>query len=84
MVKKAKIKTSEYSFTAIYESVKEGGYQVVVPILPGLVTYGRTFEEAKEMVRDAIVCYLESMKKDKEKIPTENSFLQEKVTVFVA
>ena len=81
MRKNKKIMTNEYSFTAVYEPVKEGGYQVVVPLLAGLVTYGRTFEEAKKMVRDAIKCYLESLKKDKETIPNENSFLQEKITV---
>ena len=75
------ITTSEHSFTAIYEPLKDGGYQVVVPLLSGLVTYGRNFEEAKKMVRDAIICHLESLKKDEEKIPTENSFLQEKITV---
>ena len=77
------ITTNEYSFTAVYESLKEGGYQVTVPLLSGLVTYGRDFEEAKKMVRDAIVCYLESLKKDKQDIPSENSLLQEKITVHV-
>jgi len=49
-----------------------------------LITYGRTFEEAKKMVRDAITCYLESLKKEEESIPTEESFLQEKITVSLA
>jgi predicted RNase H-like HicB family nuclease len=31
------------------------GYQVTVPLLPGLITYGRTLSEAREMARDAIV-----------------------------
>lgn len=81
---KKKITTSEYSYTVIYEPIKEGGYQVTAPLLPGLVTYGRTFEEAREMAQDAIVCYLEGLKKEKEQIPTEFSFLQEKITVALA
>ncbi|MEK7575493.1 MAG: type II toxin-antitoxin system HicB family antitoxin [Patescibacteria group bacterium] len=80
---KKKLTTNEYSFTVIYEPVKGGGYQVSVPLLSGLITYGRNFEEAKIMARDAIVCYLESLKKDKEKIPTEKSLLQEKITVSI-
>ena len=40
------------------------GYQVTVPLLPGLVTYGRTFGEAREMARDAIRCHLEGLRKD--------------------
>lgn len=80
-MKKKQITTTEYPFTVIYEPIKEGGYQVVVPSLLGLITYGRTFEEAKEMARDAILCHLESLKKDKEEIPVEKSFLQERITV---
>lgn len=80
-MKKKPITTTEYSFTVIYEPIKEGGYQVMVPSLSGLITYGRTFEEAKEMAQDAILCHLEALKKDKERIPTERSFLQERVTV---
>lgn len=77
------IRTKEYSFTVMYDPIKEGGYQVIVPLLRGVVTYGRTFEEAREMARDAILCYLESMRKDRETIPSESFLLQEKVTVAV-
>lgn len=82
-MKKKVLKTNEYIYTALYEAVKDGGYQVTVPLLRGLVTYGRTFEEAREMVRDAIRCYLEAMRKDKEEIPNERSLLQEKVSVVL-
>ena len=80
MVKKI-IRTHEYTYTVLYESIKEGGYQVSVPLLPGLITYGRTLEEAREMLRDAIRCHLEAMKKDREAIPHEVSLLQERVSV---
>src|SRR5271169_3434736 len=42
------------------------GYQVTVPLLPGLITFGRTITEAREMARDGILCYLEGLKKDGE------------------
>jgi len=84
MLKKDKIKSKKYSYTIIYEPVKQGGYQVTIPLLPGLVTYGRNLEEAKTMARDAIKCYLESLQKDKEKIPSETSLIQERVTVSLA
>jgi|SRR3989441_6085570 len=38
------------------------GYQVTVPLLPGLITYGRTLAEAREMARDAILCHVEGRK----------------------
>ena len=72
-----------YSYTINYEEIPEGGYQVTVPLLPGLITYGRNFEEAKEMAKDAIKCYLEAMQKNKEKLPNEISLLQEKLTILL-
>jgi predicted RNase H-like HicB family nuclease len=39
-----------------------------VPALPGIVTYGRTLEESREMARDAIVCHLRSLIKDGEEM----------------
>jgi len=80
-MKQRLLQTREYIYTALYEPAREGGYHVTVPLLRGLVTYGRTFEEAREMVRDAIRCHLEAMRKDKEKIPQESSLLQEKISV---
>src|SRR5574340_934198 len=55
------------------------GYQVTVPLLPGLITYGRTLAEAREMARDAILCHLEGLRKDGEPIPDERTTIQEKV-----
>ena len=55
---------SEYEYTVIYERNETGGYTVTVPVLAGLVTEGRTIEEAHEMARDAIACYLEGLAKD--------------------
>jgi len=57
------------------------GYQVTVPLLPGLVTYGRTLEEAREMARDAIRCHLEGLRKDGERIPNERTARKEKLRV---
>ena len=78
------IQTKEYAYTVVYEPVPEGGYQVVVPILPGLVTYGRTFEEARLMAKDAIRCYVEATMKENEDILDESSFVHEKMFVSVA
>lgn len=39
----------------------EGGYTVIVPALPGCVTYGKTVAEARKMAGDAIGAYLASM-----------------------
>jgi predicted RNase H-like HicB family nuclease len=67
---------SEYGYRVIYELLSGGGYQVIVPALPGIVTYGRTLGEAREMAQDAIVCHLRGLLRDGEEIP-EDPFARE-------
>jgi predicted RNase H-like HicB family nuclease len=62
---------AEYGYTVIYERLTEGGLQVIVPALPGIVAYGRTLEEAREMAGDAILCHLRGLLKDHEEIPED-------------
>ncbi|HUO05007.1 MAG TPA: type II toxin-antitoxin system HicB family antitoxin [Candidatus Binataceae bacterium] len=40
----------------------EGGYTVIVPSLPGCISYGRTVEEATANAREAIELHLENLK----------------------
>ncbi len=54
----------------------EGGYTVIVPSLPGCVTFGATIEEAKKMAKEAIELYLESLRAHGEEIPTEEETLE--------
>ena len=60
---------AEFGYTVLYEQLEEGGYQVIVPALLGIVTYGRTLPEAREMAKDAIVCTVRGLLKDNEEIP---------------
>lgn len=46
----------------------EGGFTVLVPSLPGCITFGDTIEEAKIMAREAIELYLESLEAHNEQI----------------
>ena len=59
----------EYSYTVVYERIPEGGYNVIVPAIPEICTFGSTSDEAREMARDAIRCYLESARKTGEPMP---------------
>ncbi len=47
----------------------EGGYTILVPALPGCVSYGETFEIAMEMVADAIRGWLEVAREEGIPIP---------------
>lgn len=57
------------SYRILLRKEPEGGYTVIVPSLPGCVTYGNTVEESIEMAKEAIELYLESLKEHGEKIP---------------
>jgi antitoxin HicB len=46
--------TREYNFTVVLERQPEGGFLVVVPALPEVVTFGETEKEALERAEDAI------------------------------
>lgn len=59
----------------------EGGYTVVVPSLPGCVTYGETIEEAIAMAKEAAELYISSLKAHNEEIPTEEGTLEYTLTV---
>lgn len=59
------------SFTVLFEPLPENGYMVVVPVLPGIVTYGQTLEEARLMAKDAIRVHVEGLRKSGETIPTD-------------
>jgi predicted RNase H-like HicB family nuclease len=54
----------------------EGGYTVIVPSLPGCVTYGKNIEQAIKMTKEAIALYLESLIAHGEEIPTEEGTLE--------
>lgn len=59
------------SYNVIFRPEPEGGFTVIVPSLPGCITYGRDLKEAKKMAVDAIKCYVMSLKKHKEPIPND-------------
>lgn len=71
------------SYTVIFEPQPEGGYTAYVPALPGCVSEGDTLEEAKEMIKDAIRCYCESLIKDGMPLPKDVDVdpIKEKVQV---
>jgi len=60
-----------YSYTVLFEPAEEGGFVVRVPALPGCITEGDTLDEARRMAKDAILGYLEVLKKDGQPIPDD-------------
>lgn len=57
------------TFTFVFSAEPEGGFTVTCPALPGLVTYGETLAEARDMARDAMDGLLAVMLEMGEPIP---------------
>lgn len=57
------------SYYAIFEPAEEGGYNVLYPDFPGCVTFGKTFEEAKEKAKEVLELWLEELASQKQRIP---------------
>ncbi len=55
------------NLTAIYEHTEDGWWVVSVPEIPGAVSQGRTREEAREMIKDAVRLLLEVRREDAER-----------------
>ncbi len=74
----------EYGYTVIYQRMPEGGYNVVVPAIPEICTFGETLLEARRMAKDALRCFLESALKTGEPIPEDVEAATEHIAVSVA
>ena len=69
-------------YNIIFRPEPEGGFTVIVPSLPGCVSYGKNLSEAKKMAIDAIKGYITSLKKHGDVVPTdeENFFASVEVS----
>ena len=71
--------------TVIIEPMADGGFMVVVPALPEVVTGGDTEDEAMVMAKETIELVLESRRERGEEIPIEVGKAQvRQITVSLA
>jgi predicted RNase H-like HicB family nuclease len=47
-------------YTVVYQAIEDGWIMATVPELPGAVTQGKTMQEARAMIKEAVVLLLES------------------------
>lgn len=55
------MKNKILQFNVVFRPELEGGFTALVPSLPGCISYGKDFVEAKEMIVDAIEGYVVSL-----------------------
>lgn len=56
-------KTNNLHYNLIFRPEPEGGFTVIVPSLPGCISYGKTLEDARKNAADAIGGYVASLRK---------------------
>ena len=72
------------AYRVLLSKEAEGGFTVLVPTLPGCITYGETMDEAIINVKEAIELYIESLVAHDEPIPTEENMFEYSVSVSAA
>ena len=70
------MKKSLYTFRVIIEPDEPRGYHGFVPLLRGVHTGGRTIEEVKVNLKEAIRCHLQGLRKDGFPVPQEENALE--------
>ena len=73
---KQRISDQLYTFRVIVEPDEPAGYHGFVPLLKGLHTSGKTLEEVKKNLKEAIRCHLRGLVKDRTAIPREENALE--------
>lgn len=72
---KAGEKMKALNYRILLRKEPEGGYTVIVPSLPGCITYGDSIEDAIKMAKEAIELYIDSLREHNEDIISdENTF----------
>lgn len=64
-----------YTYRTIIE-LDEKGYHGFVPLLKGVHTVGKTIEETKKNLEEAIRCHLEGLRKDNISPPQEKDSVE--------
>jgi predicted RNase H-like HicB family nuclease len=72
---------SSQNYLIIVHPAEDGGFWTEVPALMGCGSQGETVDEAITMTTDAILGYIESLRKHGEPVPSERNIA---VTVTVA
>lgn len=71
----------QYNYKLLLRKEPVGGYTVIVPALPGCITYGEDVDEAITMAREAIELYIQELKDHGESIPDDSNLLEYNLTV---
>lgn len=63
------MKQTRMRYTVLMDKNESGGYTVTVPSLPGCISQGDTWDEARKNIEEAITGYIETLKILKKPVP---------------
>ncbi len=66
----------QYNYKLLLRKEPEGGYTVMVPALPGCITYGVNVDESITMAKEAIELYIEELKDHGEPVLDDSNLLE--------
>jgi antitoxin HicB len=64
------------TYRIVLRKEPEGTYTVIVPALPGCITWGENIEHAMEMAKEAIIGYIGVLQEEGEPVPDDNETLE--------
>jgi predicted RNase H-like HicB family nuclease len=65
-----------HTYKLLLRKEPEGQYTVIVPALPGCITFGDSIDYAIEMAKEAIQLYIEELQERGEEIPDDSDTLE--------
>ncbi|MEI7980365.1 MAG: type II toxin-antitoxin system HicB family antitoxin [Bacteroidota bacterium] len=72
------------TFKVLLHKEAEGTYTVIVPALPGCITYGENVDHAIAMAKEAISIYIAELKDQGEIIPDDSETLEYSMNIATA
>ncbi len=72
-----------FTFQIVFRREPEGGFTVIIPSLPGCVTFGETLEEATEMAKEAASLYIETLREQNEEIIDDTKTFDTRLQITV-
>jgi len=74
----------QLSYKIMMHKEADDRYSVIVPALPGCITYGENIDHAISMAKEAIELYIEELQSRNEEIPDDSNTLEYSINIATA
>ncbi len=74
----------QLSYKILLHKEEDNRYSVMVPALPGCITYGENIDHAITMAKEAIELYIEELQSRNEVIPDDSETLEYSINIATA